>query len=196
MSSHTGRLILTTADPQAAPDTVLVQRVLTQAGFIGAPLPGRPGDFALGPEFLCLLSFAGCSVTLPAPAQVQAEVQTQVQAGESPCHVRILGPEPAPRLIWGRNTRGPRCPQCRVRLADWRGRLMDWCAHPGEGQTCPQCGGIHPPWRWDWKQQGGFGRLFVLVEEVFPGEAVPTQRLLDLLTPACRSGWRHFYVQD
>jgi hypothetical protein len=188
MSRHTGRLVLTTADPQAAPASGLVQGVLTQAGFIGAPLPGRPGTFAVGPELLGLLSFAGCSVVLPG--------STQDQAGEAHCHVRIAGPEPMPRLIWGRNTRGPRCPKCRARLTDWQQRLTDWIERPLAGEVCPKCGGIHPPWRWDWKQQGGFGRLFVLVEEVFPGEAVPTQPLFDLLTRACGVPWRHFYQQD
>lgn len=188
MSSHTGRLVLTTADPQAAPDPDLVQGVLSQAGFIGQPLIGTEARFAVGPEFLGLLSFAGCAVVLPA--------SSPAQAGEALCHVRILGPDPTPRLIWGRNTRGPRCPGCRARVPDWRNRLPDWGERPLRGLTCPSCSETRPPWRWDWKQQGGFGRLFVLVEEVFPGEAVPTQRLLDLLTRACGSDWRHFYVQD
>ncbi|MGE5153244.1 MAG: hypothetical protein ACM3ST_04440 [Bdellovibrio bacteriovorus] len=188
MSRHTGRLVLTTADPQAAPDPDLVRGVLTRAGFIGQPFPGRPGAFAVGTELLGLLSFAGCSVVLPG--------STGHQGGEGHCHVRILGPDSLPRLMWGRNTRGPRCPQCRARLADWQERLTDWLERPLAGQVCAACGAIHPPWRWDWKQQGGFGRLFVLVEEVFPGEAVPTPRLLDLLTRACGCAWRHFYVQD
>jgi hypothetical protein len=48
----------------------------------------------------------------------------------------------------------------------------------------------------DWKQQAGFGRRLIEVEEVFPGEAVPTQSLLDLLKRASGSGWRYFYIQD
>jgi hypothetical protein len=134
------------------------------------------------------LSFAGCAVVLPTPSAGQAD--------EPGCHVSLSGPAPAPRLIFGRNTRGPRCPWCRARLRDWRDRTRDWLERPSFGQQCPSCGRIGPPWRWDWKHEGGFGRLFVLVEEVFPGEAVPTQRLFDLLTRACGSGWRHFYVQD
>jgi len=188
MPDHTGRLVLTTADPQVAPNPELVRAVLTRAGFMGPPLLGRVGGFAVGPELLSLLSFAGCSVALPG--------WSPEQAGEAPCHVRILGPDTVPRLLWGRNTRGPRCPVCRARLSDWRERLPEWLQRPLMGLTCPSCRGTHPPWRWDWKQQGGVGRLFVLVEEVFPGEAVPTEPLFDLLTRACGSGWRHFYVQD
>jgi hypothetical protein len=188
MPSHTGRLVLTTADPEAAPDPALIRGILSEAGLIGAPLQGLADAFGAGPELLGLLSFTGCAVVLPSGSDQQG-------SGD-PCHIRLLGPVPAPRLIWGRNTRGPRCPVCRVRLRPWHQRVPDWLDHPGADQPCPSCGREAPPWRWDWKQDGGFGRFFVLVEEVFPGEAVPTPRLLDLLSPACASGWRHFYVQD
>lgn len=188
MPSHTGRLVLTTADPWDAPDPALVRGILSESGFIGVALSDAADAYAVGPELLSLLSFAGCAVVLPAATTGQ---------GDGPlCHVRILGPAPTPQLMWGRNTRGPRCPVCRARLPDWPDRLPEWQERPAAGQRCPSCGGAAPVLGWDWKQQGGFGRLFVLVEEVFPGEAVPTQRLLDQLTRACDSGWRHFYVQD
>ncbi|MFZ0788673.1 MAG: hypothetical protein WAM94_03515, partial [Chromatiaceae bacterium] len=77
----------------------------------------------------------------------------------------------------------------RERAPGWIGRLHARI-------TCPACGETRAPWHWDWKQQGGFGRLFVLVEEIFPDEAVPTPHLLDLLMDAAGSAWRHFYVQD
>lgn len=188
MPSHTGRLVLTTSDARSAPERELVQGILLQAGFIGAALIEDPETFAAGPELLGLLSFTGCAVVLPRPSGSQVD--------RPACQVAIRGPTPAPRLLWGRNTRGPRCPGCRARLQGWRDRLAVWQERPALAQQCPGCGVISPPWRWDWKQGGGFGRLFVLVEEVFPGEAVPTQELLDLLTRACGSGWRHFYVQD
>lgn len=188
MPSHTGRLVLTPADPQLAPERHLVSDILVEAGFIGAPLD-RGGDaYEAGPELLSLLSFAGCAVVLPTRSDGQDDVPG--------CHVRLLGPESAPRLISGRNTRGPRCPGCRTRLQEWRDHAREWLEHPLLGQRCPSCGATNAPVHWDWKQEGGFGRLFVLVEEVFPGEAVPTQRLLDLLTRAGGSAWRHFYVQD
>ncbi len=51
-------------------------------------------------------------------------------------------------------------------------------------------------WSWDWKQQGGFARLVIQVEEIFPGEAVPTDALLALLEHESGCAWRYFYVQD
>jgi hypothetical protein len=62
--------------------------------------------------------------------------------------------------------------------------------------ACPACGHSAPPWGWDWKESAGFGRIFLTVEEVFPGEAVPAPALLDLLARITGCAWRHFYVQD
>lgn len=62
--------------------------------------------------------------------------------------------------------------------------------------ACPACGEASPPWDYDWKEQAGFGRLFVRIEEVFPGEATPTPALMALLAEATGYEWRHFYLQD
>ncbi len=188
MPNHTGRLVLTPADPQASPDRALVIDVLTEAGFIGSPLSGRDDAYAAGPELLALLTFTGCAVAVP--------VSPGASSGGIFCHVRVPRSAASPRLVAGRNTRPPRCSGCRARLGDWRERAPGWLDRAQAAILCPVCGETRPPWRWDWKQQGGFGRLFVLVEEIFPDEAVPTPRLLDLLTRADGSGWRHFYVQD
>jgi hypothetical protein len=188
MPIHTGRLLLTPIDPQAAPEAGLVIGALLGAGFIGAQLRGPERAFAVGPAFLSLLAFTGCAVAIAGDPD---------ECGTAPCClVRIPPLAPTPRFLWGRNTRPPRCPVCRARLQDWGRRVDGWLDHPHRGATCPGCGETRPPWRWDWKGQGGFGRLFVAVEEVFPDEAVPMPRLFDVLTRASGSGWRHFYVQD
>jgi hypothetical protein len=62
--------------------------------------------------------------------------------------------------------------------------------------TCPTCGETSPPWAYDWKQKAGFGRLLIRIEEVFPGEAVPTPELMDLLQSSAGCSWRYFYLQD
>jgi hypothetical protein len=188
MPNHTGRLLLTTVDPQAAPDAALVIAALSGAGFIADPLRGPDRAFAVGPAFLSLLAFTGCAVAIASEPG---------DDGNTPCCRVSLPPlASAPRFLWGRNTRPPRCPVCRALLHDWGRRLQGWSDHPHRGATCPSCGETRPPWRWDWKEQAGFGRLFVAVEEGFPREAVPMPRLFDVLTRACGSGWRHFYAQD
>lgn len=186
-SAHTGRLVLTPADPHVCPQVGLLTEMLADKGFLGKRLGGEGEDvFRIGPGFLSLLAFTGCAV----------QIRSEPSGDGGFCHVRMPPAQPHPRLLSGRNTRAPRCAGCRARLVDWRERRDYWSSHPHAGVTCPACGETRPPWLWDWKQQGGFGRLFVQVEEIFPGEATPTPALFDLLIRASGTGWRHFYIQD
>jgi hypothetical protein len=189
---HTGRLILTPSDPHLVPDVDLLIEGLSQSGFQGDPLSAgavSTGEgeraFAIGAGFLSLLTFAGCAV----------QIRDSRSDGRF-SHIRIGPVSPYPRLMVGRNTRSPRCVGCRAPLSGWRELVDHWATHPHAGVRCPACGETRPPWHWDWKQQGGFGRAFVQVEEVFPGEAVPTSALFEQLIRVSGIGWRHFYIQD
>jgi hypothetical protein len=188
MPTHTGRMVLTPVDAMSSPDREALIRALDACGLIGAALPGREDAFAAGDDLLELIVFAGCAVTL--------DVDPNGDADAPFCHVRIPLPGPLPRPVLGRNTRPPRCPACRGRAMSWRDQSARWLAAPIPDLVCAQCGAAHAPWEWDWKEQGGFGRLLVMVEEVFPGEAVPAPRLMEVLKGVGGSDWRHFYVQD
>lgn len=189
---HTGRLILTPADPHLVPDVDLLIEGLSQSGFLGDPLSSEAvstgeGEraFTIGAGFLSLLSFAGCAV----------RIRDSRSDGRF-SHIRIAPISPYPRLMVGRNTRSPRCVGCRAPLSGWHALVDHWATHPHAGVRCPACGETRPPWLWDWKQQGGFGRVFVQIEEVFPGEAVPTPAFFEQLIRISGIGWRHFYIQD
>lgn len=189
---HTGRLILTPADPHLVPDVDLLIEGLSQSGFLGDPLSlevtsMEEGEraFAIGAGFLSLLTFAGCAV----------QIRDNRNAGRF-SHIRVPPVSPYPRLMVGRNTRSPRCVGCRAPLSGWRELVDHWATHPHAGVRCTACGETRPPWLWDWKQQGGFGRAFVCIEEVFPGEAVPTPAFFEQLIRVSGIGWRHFYIQD
>ncbi|NKN33909.1 hypothetical protein HF203_11820 [Marichromatium bheemlicum] len=179
------RLVLTPTDPHARPGVRLLISQLTQCGFIGAPTRRGGGVYQVGDAFLSLVSFIGCAVRIDATGQ-----------GQGPwCRVGISRPSSRTRPCLGRNTRAPRCHSCRERLEDWARRLELWHDQPRSGWRCVGCGVVRPPWSWDWGRGGGFGRSFVEITGVFPGEAVPTPALLDLLTRASGLNWRYFYVQ-
>jgi len=186
MSAHTGRLLLTMQDPFLLPEQAPLTATLSEAGFLGPPLEGRNEGFAVGERFLQLVIFAGCSVRIELSPM-----------GEAPfCHIRFTGPFRRPVFLSGRNTRPPRCRNCRGRLRNWQAVLSDR-DNAGPGQiTCPACGEASPPWGYDWKGQAGFGRLFLQIEEVFPGEATPTPALMGLLEASNGCKWRHFYIQE
>jgi hypothetical protein len=182
MLRDTGRLVLTPDEPSLAPQAPHLARGLTDVGLIGGPIDVSGTAFYAGPKLLSLVSFTGCAVSV-ATAPDSA-------AGAAFTHVRFVGPYRAPRLRYGRNTRPPRCPHCRSRLETWRTLL-----HPERDITCPSCARRISPAGWDWRLQGGIGRVFIDVEEVFPGEAVPTATLMQALAAFSGATWRYFYLQ-
>ena len=186
MSAHTGRLVLSPQDPFLLPDRTLLTASLTEARFLGSPLVGCDAAFAVGERFLQLVTFAGCSVRIELSPDADAPF----------CYIRFTGPFERPTFLSGRNTRPPRCPHCRTPWRDWKHALLDQKIAGATQIPCPACGQASPPWAYDWKQKAGFGRQFVQVEEVFPGEAAPTPGLMDLLEGSSGYEWQHFYIQD
>jgi len=187
-NSQTGRLLLTPLSPQRTPPPAAVLDYLREADFIGRSLDAAEETFVVGERFLQLITFMGCSphIELEPPAD-----------GGPFCHVRLIGPLPQPQLLQGENTQPPRCAQCRGRLTQWREGLPDWCADPeGAEIRCPRCGHRQTPVELGWRRHAGFGRLFVAVEDIFPGEAVPVPSFLKGLERATEVGWDYFYIRE
>ena len=188
-TKQTGRLVLAPLSPLDAPPMAPLLDYLTSSGFIGAALPGEhPGEYFIGERFLQQITFMGCSphIELEPPAD-----------GSSFCHIRLNDALNQPVLLHGRNTQPPRCGSCRKRLPNWKDSLQEWVGSPTQSQIeCPHCGEIQSAIDLGWRQSAGSGRLFLYVEDVFPGEAVPVSGFLKALekTTGCR--WHYFYIQD
>ncbi|MBK1641760.1 hypothetical protein CKO12_07725 [Chromatium okenii] len=187
-TNHTGRLILTPCDATAAPDSAALIAALTHCQCIGAPLSNsmipEPRKFTIGAQFFTLVSFTGCAVNI-------------ATAGSSSfCHVYLPPLTATPILYSGRNTRPPRCPYCRCRVVDWRERFHSAVNSPLLTVQCPQCAMLAPLLQWEWKQHGGCGRRLIVIEEVFPHEATPSDELLAQLRAVSGEPWRYFYMQE
>ena len=185
-----GKLLLHPAPDAEPPPTISrVTKALSELGFIGADLPSLgPNHFLAGERFLQLVSFLGCSphVNLLAPADGRDNFS----------YLALLGPWDSPHLIHGSNTRPPGCPVCKKRNRNWRPLAAAWEVDRRLGDwTCDACGARSPPWEWNWRQQAGVGRFFVLVNDIFPSEAVPSNELLNRLQGETGTSWKHFYVQ-
>jgi len=183
MSTQTGRLVLTPADPLLAPEPARLCAALGAIGLLGEPLPGEARAFCTGDAFLALLTFAGCSV--------QLETEAGPGGAPPPVHLRIDGPSASPRIWYGRDSPPPRCPACRGLLDDWRSLLCR-----GEAGACPRCHAPRSALHWEWRGRGGAGRLFVCIQGVFPGEAMPTPGLFRHLEQETGAAWRHFSLRD
>jgi DNA-directed RNA polymerase subunit RPC12/RpoP len=184
---HTGRLVLTPLDPAAEVAEAALADCLQSVGLIGEPLPGPGAAFETGERFLQLIAFTGCAVHLDTAARA---------AGNPFAQVALRGPYPVPRLLFGRNSRPPRCRHCGKPLADWRSQVERWRGEEAREMACPYCGAATVPGDWDWRQHAGVGRSFVFIEEVFPGEGSPLPPLFAALERLGVGSWRHFYIQS
>jgi hypothetical protein len=194
-SLHTGRLVLCPRDPLQAPDQATLARTLDDIRLIGAQLPAVDAEqrYRIGPDFGSLIAFTGCAVSFG----------TQDAADTRGPGIRLPAPSAAPRLFVGRNTRPPRCPECRAPLRDWAlafGWATTQARQAKQDATvmlrCVGCGAGACAHRWDFGRHGGAGRSVVLIEEVFPGEASPLPALLRALETATGVPWAYFYQQD
>lgn len=196
-SLHTGRLVLAPRDPLQATDQATIARNLEDIRFLGAQLPaGADGEqrYRIGPDFGSLIAFTGCAVSFG---------DQEATDNRGPW-IRLPTPTAAPRLYVGRNTRPPRCPECRAPLREWAmspglaagaaGPLLDQDATAA--LRCRVCGAEACAYRWSFGRHGGAGRSVVMIEEVFPGEATPLPAVLGALAAGTGLPWQFFYQQE
>lgn len=178
-------LVLTPADPGAAPHREAVVEALRAVGLIGAPVATDRGQHYLtGDRFFQLVTFLGCSPHL----QLTPPDDPVPPPAGSFCTVAVGRPLPAPRLRHGRLTTAPRCPECGSPLVHWQ------AAAGGAAVTCPGCARQTSLADLNWRRNAGIGRLFVDLWAVYPREAVPAPELLETLERATGEPWRHFYL--
>ncbi|MCG8487158.1 MAG: hypothetical protein MI756_06785 [Chromatiales bacterium] len=178
---HTGRLVLTPQDPYFVPKNPTdLFDALRDIGLIASPLEAEQG-YLLGEAFMQLITFMGCSPFI----RLEPD-----ESGEPFCHLRVDGPHSEPILLTGKNSLPPRCEACRKRISDWP-------IEPRQLAECPHCGHHQDPASYDFKQSAGFGRFLLKIENIFPQEAIPSPRLLEVLQQASNGApWHHFYQQD
>lgn len=176
-------LFLAPASPESAPALDGVRGLLRDLGVIGEPL--GPGLFAAGAGFSRHVVYNGCSPYLVMQPPERGSLQF--------CHVALHGPYAAPRLVTGANTVKPRCPGCRARFDDWRAHLHAWQAD-GEPVRCATCGGTWRAYQLDWRSHAIAGRVLVELRNVFPGEASPSDGLMDGLAQQTGERWHYAWA--
>lgn len=136
--------------------------------------------YAVGEHFLSLVTFLGCApqISLTDEAAVQGQPVCRICLHDFDA-VQLLESQPASTL---------RCAACRT--------PQRRPSEPEHNQqlTCPECGESSPLFRFDWRRSAAFGCFFVEIENVFPHEAVPADRLMEALEALSGHGWDYFYL--
>lgn len=188
VSLHPGRMLLTPTNPMAQTPLEPLSQQLQGLGLLGTVLNAKDHRYRSGPYLFELVAFTGCAVQLDTNATASAGLEVQIQ-----------GPFTTPQRRSGRNTRPPRCPHCRRPLANWQAQRegSERTADPEciERLSCEGCGLQRPGWAWNWGRHAGYGRVFICLEPIFPGEARPLPRLLNGLETLGLGPWHHFYTQ-
>jgi len=161
---------------------------LVDLGFIGAGYGASQGVYLVGPRFLQLITFLGCSPYL--------QLAPPADGSENFCHIRLVGPFQRARLLCAGNTRPPRCPGCGKGLTQWHQLDPLWTEGGAEQEVaCLACGQSSSPVDLNWRRKAGFGHYFIEIPGIFPEEAVPLPALMECLRGE-GADWRYFYLQD
>ncbi|MBI5460931.1 MAG: hypothetical protein HY941_01955 [Gammaproteobacteria bacterium] len=189
------KLVLHPQACDAAPTYDAIVLALRDLGTIGTrfALDGNT-HFQTGPDFLDGIGFLGCapSIQLDPPAQ---HAEPAARAGRF-CHIQVQAPTERPRLRC-KSGQGPRCRRCRSDIPP------DLIQAPDADIACPDCGHPASLAGLNWRQSGGYARVFLDIWGIHAGEAVPSDRLLDRLGHLARSDrssgdgpWQFFYIED
>ncbi len=136
--------------------------------------------FEAGEHFLALVTFLGCSPQISLTDDAAAN-------GQPVCRIRLHDFEVV-RLLESRPAQALRCAACRTPQPRPSVLNHDLVL------TCSKCGEASPLSSYDWRRTAAFGRFFVEIENVFPHEAVPADKLMSMLGTLSGSRWDYFYL--
>ncbi len=183
-----GSLFLSPEQPQAGfDDLVALKNCLLELGLMSNHSTGKDADsYLCGDSFAQMVTFMGCSPHLV--------FEPPADGSDRYCHIRLHHFSEI-QLLTGQQTAPPRCPACRFRIAEWREMLDGWNSETlTSNWQCPKCNKKSAAYELDWRQSGGAGRLFIEIRNIFPGEAVPVDRLMTKLQEVSGEKWRYFYL--
>ena len=158
--------------------------LLLGCGFVGEALEAH--HYLAGPEFFRHIAFAGCSPHL--------QLERPADGGWDFCHVSLIADRQPPPLFVAPARSRPRCPSCRAPVPGWKEKLQVWERDSAQLWRCQACGESCPVAMLDWRQYGFGARCAVEIHQVYPGEALPSDGLMQLLSEGTGREWRHAWA--
>ncbi|WP_214660552.1 hypothetical protein [sulfur-oxidizing endosymbiont of Gigantopelta aegis] len=186
---------------QAAVEQILT--ALSDAGFLGDFFTKEYANetnevqsgYLIGSDFLQLITFLGCA------PHIEIVIPEEASAWKQFCHIEI---QQYQQSIYYKGLNNPKCscPHCTARVAK---NLPDSFKHDSQWQAnklyieCPKCHEKSLVENLNWRHSGGFGAFFIVVNSIYPNEAVPTEKLLQILQQASKgvfASWDYFYSEN
>lgn len=143
-----------------------------------------PQRYQLGESFLSLFCFMGCS----------PDIELFPRDQDTPyCYLET--PEPSDNLhcIISKQPKIPRCPHCKADLIELPQQLQQQYKPV---MHCHHCDESIIPSTLNWRKTAVFAKNYILIGNIYEAEAIPDQRLLDLLEQHTQSAWRYAYIRS
>ncbi len=175
------RLILFPRDPLLQLPIGTLVESLQQQQVIADPLPERYGKqrYRVGERFFDVFLFLGCSPS----------IELNPTTNDVPfCHLQLESEENC-QLISGNNLKAS-CKGCGQRY----GTLEPISSPLLPEVVCPHCGVSTMADTVAWRKTAALSKVRVSLWNIFEGEAVPSDRLLELLARSSGVKWHYAYV--
>ena len=184
---NTVRLVLYPADAEsAAPDRRRLLDGLLSAGLLGSQSDRGAGLYQPGSRFMSLVTFLGCSPTV--------SMTEDPNDDDTPNRYYIELPEPTVDISVIQDNRSiqPKCPHCGKTNSHWCSPVSTAL----ESHACEHCGKESRAHQWNWRRRLGFGRVWINIQGVHDGEAVPGEKLLDTLEKLTGFVWDYAFCRN
>ncbi len=179
------QLVLTPVNIQYRPDNIpALLDDLKQSGLIGAAI----GDlssyrFNFGENFSDLISFLGCSPSIPDSSK-----------RDGSC-IEFVFYDSGSQFLGGKNTTDPCCPECKHQFKNWQQILQTWQDNNNKLITCPACNHETLIPGLNWRYRTAFASCEIIINEISEGTALPADALLQKLENFSGCNWSYFYRQ-
>ncbi len=162
------KLCLYPDDPQYKFDKEKLQSELQHFKLIGDKL--SPLRYAIGDNFLSLITFMGCS----------PNIELEPQDDKPYCYIELETYE-QPQFISGKNTQYPPCPQCKEKL---------------NAQLCSNCNRTLDVTKPNWRKSAFLASSWISIGNIYELEAIPNDQLLSALESETGVKWKPAYIRQ
>jgi len=164
-------------------NTEALLSALQKTGLIATtPISAPTTNLLAGERFLELIVFMGCSPAI----QLMPDAQ-----GSAWCYISIQQHSAPGKIYAGSLSRPARCGMCKTSLETQQ--LLTQL----DNQDLPHCPQCQNQLDWSdvsWNKTIGMARTAILIHNVFPHEAIPSDELVNTINAASGISWRYFYI--